>query len=758
MGCQPSKPPKKPMKNPYVGIHQQVNGKDKEAEESRPRPKPMVIEEISIPEGLRVSAEDFDVGSFIQEGGVGKVYSAVRKSDGKKVAMKLFGYTARLATPDDIQHEIDLMAALKGVTGFIQTEGVFWDTEEGLVPESKQHNVACPVIVMELMEGGELFDRMHAMKEVSEKYIARIFKSIIIALDSMHKKCFVHRDFKLENAMMVTKEKDSPVRIIDFGMVCKIPSYTGCYRGATIQGTPGYVAPESILYHIYSAKTDLWQAGCTLYSLLSGLLPFSRDDYEQVTHQRYFPMKGVGWDNISDEAKDLVRKILTRRPERRIDAEGILNHPWMVSEAPDVNLGDDYFARIKQLALRQKLKCFFLDSRLEQRNQIRRTQLQLLLPFISSPSPLQQNGSTKANGNGRHSLTNISRTTSEFFNLDSSPARNDVNRPVRAHSTIIEHPPSDIDEQEEQSNIIEAEEKHDSLQSKLKHLKDIVIPSLASKYSSEDLEGLAKSSFQECSSSQRDGSSEGSHRNLIPDRAEVSGSEANGSDAESNGTLSPPLPIPDLNRTPSKTYNHNSIDYPTFQSIMDTCGLPQLGSLAVFKIFDLNHTGNIDLKDFLLTMIAFREDDTSEKTDEARKAGKSLSGSNIQMNPNNKKLARRDSMSADTEESARLYFNVFDYKENGVIDKEELRTVLACILQDQVENISEDDVSSLHFNAEDLFDIIDTKKNGHIDYEEFKQFYEAVLTNTNTRCSILLDKIDPPSSLSFKSSSDIVTK
>ena len=85
--------------------------------------------------------------------GISAVYSATRKRDGRKVALKFFGYTKRLATPDDIQHEIDLMAALKGVEGFIQAEGVFWDTVEGIVPESKQHSVACPVIVMELMEG-----------------------------------------------------------------------------------------------------------------------------------------------------------------------------------------------------------------------------------------------------------------------------------------------------------------------------------------------------------------------------------------------------------------------------------------------------------------------------------------------------------------------------------------------------------------------------------------------------------------------------
>ena len=90
----------------------------------------------------------------------------------------------------------------------------------------------------------------------------------------------------------------------------------------------------------------------------------------------------------------------------------------------------------------------------------------------------------------------------------------------------------------------------------------------------------------------------------------------------------------------------------------------------------------------------------------------------------------------------RLYFNVFDYKETGFIDKEELRTVVACILQDQAEIDMENNMGSMSFNVEDLFDIIDVKKNGRIDYEEFKQFYEAVLTNTNTRRSIVLDDQD----------------
>ena len=101
-----------------------------------------------------------------------------------------------------------------------------------------------------------------------------------------------------------------------------------------------------------------------------------------------------------------------------------------------------------------------------------------------------------------------------------------------------------------------------------------------------------------------------------------------------------------------------------------------------------------------------------------------------------KRPTRRDSIT-ESEEAAMLYFKVFDYKELGFIDKEELRTVVACILQDQAEGDVENNVGSMSFNVEDLFDIIDVKKNGRIDYEEFKQFYEAVLTNTNTRRSII---------------------
>jgi serine/threonine protein kinase len=95
-------------------------------------------------------------------------------------------------------------------------------------------------------------------------------------------------------------------------------------------------------------------------------LPFHPQDYKQITQRSYYPMSGVGWDNISSGAKDLVAKILRKRSEKRLTVQEILAHPWVVSEAPDEDLGADYFTRLKHLALRQRLKAFFNDSNIEQ--------------------------------------------------------------------------------------------------------------------------------------------------------------------------------------------------------------------------------------------------------------------------------------------------------------------------------------------------------------------------------------------------------
>ncbi len=77
-------------------------------------------------------------------------------------------------------------------------------------------------------------------------------------------------------------------------------------------------------------------------------------------------MTGLGWDKISPSAKDLVAKLLTKDSKKRLTASQILSHPWIVSEAPDIDLGRDYSTRLKQLAVRQRLKAFFNDVHIEE--------------------------------------------------------------------------------------------------------------------------------------------------------------------------------------------------------------------------------------------------------------------------------------------------------------------------------------------------------------------------------------------------------
>ena len=126
----------------------------------------------------------------------------------------------------------------------------------------------------------------------------------------------------------------------------------------------GYFAPESILRNEYSFKSDVWQAGCILYCTLCGHPAFHSDArYErQITHMSYYPMSGPEWANISPIVKDLVAKMLLKNPDERISVADVLAHPWLTGFAPVEDLGPNFTRRVKALALRQKLKRFFLDN------------------------------------------------------------------------------------------------------------------------------------------------------------------------------------------------------------------------------------------------------------------------------------------------------------------------------------------------------------------------------------------------------------
>lgn len=193
-------------------------------------------------------------------------------------------------------------------------------------------------LTMEIMTGGELFDRIVEKDHYSEKEAADTIRPIVDAIRYCHKMGVAHRDLKPENLLYATRDSHSIIKISDFGLAKVYDSslmMTQC-------GTPSYVAPEVLEGKGYDEAVDFWSIGIILYILLCGFPPFYDDDNDKL-----FELIAKGkvdfpnpyWESISDGAKDLIRKLLNVNPRDRLGADEMLNHPWMIGdETPRKNL------------------------------------------------------------------------------------------------------------------------------------------------------------------------------------------------------------------------------------------------------------------------------------------------------------------------------------------------------------------------------------------------------------------------------------
>ena len=187
---------------------------------------------------------------------------------------------------------------------------------------------------MEECLGGELFDRImeriQEKKIYNEKEASIIFKQIMKGVEYCHSKGIVHRDLKPENILFLTKEENSPIKIIDFGLSKIFGEKINNKFLSTKVGTAYYVSPE-ILEGKYNEKCDIWSCGVILYIILSGTPPFNGENdieiYKKISHKKFtFPEKE--WQNISENAKDLIKKMLCDE-NIRLSAKEVLQHNWL---------------------------------------------------------------------------------------------------------------------------------------------------------------------------------------------------------------------------------------------------------------------------------------------------------------------------------------------------------------------------------------------------------------------------------------------
>jgi len=182
-------------------------------------------------------------------------------------------------------------------------------------------------LVMELVEGKELFDKIVERGQYSEKDTSNITRQIISAIDYLHSKGIAHRDLKPENLLSVGTGDHEVIKVADFGLSKNF----GDEKMMTSCGSPGYVAPEVLECETYDKAVDMWSIGVILYILLVGYPPFYADNdpalFKKIMACDYD--FGEGWDVISTTAKDLVKNLLVKDPKKRLTAAQSLNHPFI---------------------------------------------------------------------------------------------------------------------------------------------------------------------------------------------------------------------------------------------------------------------------------------------------------------------------------------------------------------------------------------------------------------------------------------------
>merc|ERR1712130_399755 len=249
------------------------------------------------------------------------VRRVIRKEDDKEFAAKII--SKKTMTQQEIQEthaEVDILFKLHHPNIVTLVDYIF----------TPRHLY----IVLELLNGGELFERLQKKKKFNEQMAANITLQIANALSYMHSKGVVHRDLKPENILYENKSADAKIKISDFGLSRdktvdeKRPLKTSC-------GTPGYVAPEIIRQQVYDESVDLWATGVIMYILLCGFPPFQ--GYGQGGQQKMFRQIKKGkysypkpaWSKISACAMDCIDSLLCVNPKDRMNANELLEHPWL---------------------------------------------------------------------------------------------------------------------------------------------------------------------------------------------------------------------------------------------------------------------------------------------------------------------------------------------------------------------------------------------------------------------------------------------
>jgi len=256
-----------------------------------------------------------------------------KEQPGRLFAIKVIDKKALKGKEDSLENEIRVLRRLDHPNVVKLLEAY----------ESK----ASVYLVMELVTGGELFDRIVEKGSYTEKDAADLIKQVLSAVAYMHSEGVVHRDLKPENLLYHSSDEDSKIMISDFGLSKMEDS--GIM--ATACGTPGYVAPEVLAQKPYGKAVDVWSIGVISYILLCGYPPFYDENDANLFAQILkgeFEFDSPYWDDISSEAKEFIRQLMCVDVDRRLSCESALQHAWITGAKSEKNIHASVSEQLKK--------------------------------------------------------------------------------------------------------------------------------------------------------------------------------------------------------------------------------------------------------------------------------------------------------------------------------------------------------------------------------------------------------------------------
>jgi len=293
-----------------------------------PKGKPINLDELDDDFIIFDPIEDtYELGEEIGKGGFSVVYRAEKKGSNPPEEYAVKCIKKKMVEGDDIKllrREIQIMKKLNHLN-ILKLYEVYEDEEQFY-------------LVMELVKGKELFDKIVERGMYSERDASNIIFQVVSAVDYLHENNIAHRDLKPENLLSAGEGDKEIVKIADFGF-----SKSFAEEGEKLMtscGSPGYVAPEILTAESYDKSVDMWSVGVIIYILLSGYPPFYADSapalFKKIMDVKYDFDDSV-WEDISDSAKDLIRNLLVKDPAKRLTAKQCLEHPWVRGSAAKDN-------------------------------------------------------------------------------------------------------------------------------------------------------------------------------------------------------------------------------------------------------------------------------------------------------------------------------------------------------------------------------------------------------------------------------------